>query len=42
MLKEAGHIDAVKRLRVGEQDLEPLVLHYEVCFFLLLLPVSNG
>lgn len=30
MLKSADHLDAVKRLRVSEKDLAPLVATYEV------------
>ncbi|KAF8972121.1 P-loop containing nucleoside triphosphate hydrolase protein [Flammula alnicola] len=30
MLKEADHLDKVKRMRVGEKDLVPLTSHYEV------------
>jgi hypothetical protein len=32
MLKEADHFEKVKRLRIGEKDLAPLLSHYEVCF----------
>jgi hypothetical protein len=35
MLKEADHFEKVKRLRVGEKDLAPLLPHYEVCFLLV-------
>jgi ATP-dependent RNA helicase DDX51/DBP6 len=34
MLKEADHLEKVKRLRLGEKDLAPLLPHYEVCFLL--------
>jgi len=30
MLKEADHLEKVKRLRVGEKELAPLLSHYEV------------
>ena len=30
MLKEAGHLEKVKRLRVSDEDLAPLTQHYEV------------
>jgi len=30
MLKEAGHLGKVKRLRVSDEDLAPLTPHYEV------------
>jgi len=36
MLKEADHLDEVKRLRLSEKDLAPLVLHYEVCLGILM------
>lgn len=32
MLKEADHLEKVKRLRVSEKDLAPFLLHYEVYF----------
>jgi hypothetical protein len=35
MLKEADHLDKVKRQRVSEKDLAPLLPHYEVRFFFL-------
>ncbi|KAG6895381.1 hypothetical protein C0992_001568 [Termitomyces sp. T32_za158] len=31
ILREADHLDRVKRLRVGEKDLAPLIPAYEVC-----------
>ena len=37
MLREADHLEKVKRLRVGEKDLAPLVPHYGVCFLLVLV-----
>jgi ATP-dependent RNA helicase DDX51/DBP6 len=30
MLKEAGRLDKVKRLRISDEDLAPLTPHYEV------------
>jgi len=30
MLKEAGHLEKVKRLRISDEDLAPLTPHYEV------------
>ena len=38
MLKEADHLEKVKRLRVGEKDLAPLLSHYEVCFLMYVVP----
>lgn len=35
MLKEAGHLESVKRVRVSEKDLAPFLPHYEVNFVLL-------
>ena len=31
MLRQADHLTRVKRLRVGEKELAPLMHHYEVC-----------
>lgn len=33
MLRDAGHLDKVKRVRVGEKEVAPLVPHYEVRLF---------
>jgi hypothetical protein len=30
MLKEAGRLEKVKRLRISDEDLAPLTPHYEV------------
>jgi ATP-dependent RNA helicase DDX51/DBP6 len=30
MLREAGHLEQVKRLRISDDDLAPLTPHYEV------------
>jgi ATP-dependent RNA helicase DDX51/DBP6 len=33
VLREADHLEKVKRLRVSEKDLAPLTPYYEVCSF---------
>jgi len=38
MLKEADHFEKVKRLRVSEKDLAPLLPHYGVRFLVLVPP----
>ena len=35
MMREAGHLDAVKRMRIHEKDLLSLVPHYEVAWLRL-------